>query len=38
MGRGKNFKSWERIKNLQEGLRGIKDIKIFKKENEFQKF
>ena len=27
----------KRFKNLQEGLRGIKDIKIFKKENEFQK-
>ncbi len=27
----------KRFKNLQEGLRGIKDIKIFKKEHEFQK-
>lgn len=27
----------KRFKNLQEALRGIKDIKIFKKENEFQK-
>ena len=27
----------KRFKNLQEGLRGIKDIKIFKKENEFKK-
>ena len=36
-GEERMFSLGKRFKNLQEGLRGIKDIKIFKKEDEFKK-